>query len=193
MRRRRSKALYFLTHADVDIDPNVPITDWGLSERGRARIRLGLAQPWLGAVTSLWSSTERKARDTAEILSEHLCLDVRERDDLGENDRSATGYLPRQEFERTADRFFAEPDLAVRGWASARAEQARIIAACAAVSDLDPNGFPLVVSHGAVGALLLADLLKEPISRHLDQPANGGGNWFFSGDRRPAWQVFDAV
>ena len=34
------------------------------------------------------------------------------RADLGENDRSATGYLPRAEFEAMADAFFSRPDKA---------------------------------------------------------------------------------
>ncbi|WP_292887959.1 histidine phosphatase family protein [Nisaea sp.] len=167
------------------------MTEWGLSERGRARIRAGLGQPWLGAVTSLWSSTERKALDTAEILSEHLGLAIKIRADLGENDRSATGYLPSEAFERTADRFFADPDLSADGWKTARAEQERIVTACAAVTESDPMGVPLVVSHGAVGALLLANLLGEAISRDFDQPRNGGGNWFSVREMKPAWKVFD--
>ncbi|WP_319024819.1 histidine phosphatase family protein [Nisaea sediminum] len=185
--------MIFLTHADVVIDPEVPITDWGLTDRGRARIRTGLSQPWLTQVTSLWSSEERKALDTAEILSEHLGLAIRTHADLGENDRSSTGYLPLEEFDRTADLFFADPDSSVRGWTPARIEQQRILSATAAVVALDPGGAPLVVSHGAVGALLLAHLLGRPISRDLDQPRNGGGNWFSTFDPVPAWKAFDVV
>lgn len=182
--------MYFLTHADVRIDPDVPIVDWPLSDLGRARISAGLGQPWLKEITSLWSSTERKALDTAEILSGALGLPIRTLQDLGENDRSSTGYLPLAEFERTADAFFAKPDRSVRGWATARAEQSRILAAIEAVRADDPGGCPLVVSHGAVGALLLAHLLDRDIGRELDQPRNGGGNWFAVGDGSPRWSVF---
>lgn len=185
--------MYFLTHADVVIDPEVPITDWGLSERGRDRIRAGRGQPWLGSVTSLWSSKERKALDTAEILSQPLGLSIQVRADLGENDRSSTGYLPLEEFDRTADQFFADPDNSVRGWTPARVEQARILSATSTVTALDPGGIPLVVSHGAVGALLLAHLLARPISRDFDQPRNGGGNWFSTLDAIPSWKSFDIV
>lgn len=173
------------------IDPAIPITDWRLSGRGRERIRAGLVQPWLSSVTAVWSSTERKALDTAEILAVHLGLEVRIKADLGENDRSSTGYLPRVEFEKTADAFFADPDRSVRGWAPARVEQGRIVAACDDVRRLDQNGTPMIVSHGAVGALLLAHLLKRPISRDLDQPDNGGGNWFSTLGPSPSWRPFD--
>jgi broad specificity phosphatase PhoE len=188
---RRSKGLYFLTHADVVINPAIAITDWQLSERGRERIRAGLVQPWLPSVTAIWSSAERKALDTAEILASHLGLDVQIKADLGENDRSSTGYLPRAEFERTAYVFFANPERSVRGWAPARVEQGGIVSACDAVGNTEQNGTPLIVSHGAVGALLLAHLLGQPISRELDQPRNEGGNWFSFRDTAPCWQAFD--
>jgi broad specificity phosphatase PhoE len=46
------------------------------------------------------------------------------------------------------------------------------------VAETDPNDTILVASHGAVGALLMADLLGAPISRDFDQPGDSGGNWF---------------
>ncbi len=130
--------------------------------------------PWVPGLTAVYSSAERKALDGAGILAAAVGLPVRVRVELGENDRSATGYLPPAEFEATADRFFAEPETAVRGWARAVDEQRRIVAAVAA----ETTGEIAIVSHGAVGALLLAHLLGRPISRRLDQPGTGGGNLF---------------
>jgi broad specificity phosphatase PhoE len=60
--------LYFITHADVVIDPAVPITEWPLSERGRIRMASLAASPWLWRLTALYTSTERKARDGAAVL-----------------------------------------------------------------------------------------------------------------------------
>ena len=97
--------------------------------------------------------------------------------DLGENDRSATGFLPPAEFEQMADAFFANPGESVRGWERAVDAQARIVAAVREVAaEEDGTGDILVSAHGAVGALLRGSLLGAPISRALDQP--GGGCWF---------------
>jgi broad specificity phosphatase PhoE len=53
-------------------------------------------------VRCVYASNERKARDGAEILADILGLGgYSVVDDLGENDRSVTGYLPTQEFEMT--------------------------------------------------------------------------------------------
>lgn len=171
--------LHFVTHPNVVIDPAVAITEWPLSARGRERMAMCCTLPWVAGLSALYASAERKALDGADMLAAATGLPVRVRADLGENDRAATGYLPPAEFEATADRFFAEPEVAVRGWARAVDEQRRIVAAVEAVVAEAPGaGGIAVVSHGAVGALLLAHLLGEPISRRLDQPANGGGNVF---------------
>ena len=80
---------------------------------------------------------------------------MRVREDLGENDRSATGFLPPPEFERMADAFFANPTVSVRGWERAVDVQARIVAAVRAVAAAEEGaGDILVAAHGAVGALL---------------------------------------
>jgi broad specificity phosphatase PhoE len=104
----------FITHPNVVIDPAVPVPRWPLSEQGRARMHSGLRQPWVRDVTAVHCSTEQKATDGAAILAQHLGLDYTAHDALGENDRSATGFLPSHEFERVADAFFAEPAVSVR-------------------------------------------------------------------------------
>lgn len=169
----------FVTHPDVVVDPAVAITEWPLSARGRERMARCCALPWVAGLTALYASAERKALDGAEVLSAATGLPIAVRGDLGENDRSATGYLLPEEFEATADRFFAEPQASVRGWARAVDEQRRIIAAVTAViAEAPGQGDIAIVSHGAVGALLLAHLLGQPISRRFDQPGSGGGNFF---------------
>jgi len=170
--------VHFLTHPEVAIDPSVPIPDWPLSPRGLERSRAMLAQPWVAGIGAVFSSTERKARDMAEILAVHLGLGFTPVEALGENDRSATGYLPPAEFEATADAFFAEPERSVRGWERAADAQARIVGAVRAVLAQAPPGDVAIVAHGGVGALLLCHIKGVEISRVEDQPGAGGGNVF---------------
>ncbi|MEM9780708.1 MAG: histidine phosphatase family protein, partial [Pseudomonadota bacterium] len=82
--------LIYLTHPQVQIDPAVPVPQWGLSAEGRARAE-ALA-PRLSGVGRVVSSREVKAMETAEILGGGRTAEAFE--DLGENDRSATGFLP---------------------------------------------------------------------------------------------------
>ena len=138
-----------------------------------------LSQPWVPGISAVYCSTEQKAIDGAQILAEHRGLAPTRVAALGENDRSATGYLPLAEFETVADAFFAQPEQSVRGWETAAHAQARIVEAVASIAAADASAGALaIVSHGAVGALLYCHLTGQPISRQWDQPANGGGNYF---------------
>lgn len=172
--------VYFVTHPDVAIDPAVPVQDWPLSTQGRQRMMSALTSPWVESIRAIWCSTEQKARDGADILAEHLNLPVTELAELGENDRSATGYLPRVEFEALADQFFANPSQSVRGWERAVDAQRRIVAAVDQVlaATVGCGGNVAIVSHGGVGTLLLCQLRNDEISRRHDQPPSNGGNYF---------------
>lgn len=168
-----------ITHPEVRIDPAVPVPRWPLSERGRARMQAALAQPWVGELQAVYSSTEQKAVDGATILADHLGLRCQIVDALGENDRSATGFLAPPEFERTADAFFAHPSESVRGWETAQAAQARMVAAVATIAAREAGRTAVaIVAHGAVGTLLYCHLQGLPIARRWDQPPTGGGNWY---------------
>jgi broad specificity phosphatase PhoE len=171
----RGVQVFVITHPEVEVQPEVPVPQWGLSGAGRARLACLLAQPWVAGLTRVVASTERKAVETAEALAAARQLPVVLDEELGENDRSSTGYLPAAEFEALADRFFASPDESVHGWETARRAQRRIVAAVArAVAGAD--GDTAVVAHGGVGTLLLCHLLGVPIDRRHDQP--GQGSWF---------------
>jgi broad specificity phosphatase PhoE len=79
-------------------------------------------------VRRIFASSERKARDAAQILADGLGLSgYSVVDGLGENDRSAAGYLAQQEFEAAVDSFFAQPQTSVQGWELAADAQARIV------------------------------------------------------------------
>lgn len=174
-----NREYFFITHPDVVVEPTLPVPRWPLSARGRERMQRLLTSNWVRRLGAIWCSDEQKAVDAAEILARGLGLPIQQMAELGENDRSATGYLPKAEFEATADEFFAHPEQSVRGWERAVDAQARIVAAIDRVARLTPGTAPIgIVSHGAVGALLLCHLKGGPISRRDDQPPGAGGNYF---------------
>ncbi len=155
----------------VCIDATVPVPQWGLSDVGRTRAEAFARARLLDEVTSIWCSTETKARETAALIAGETGITILERWDLGENDRSATGFLLPYEFEAVADEFFARPEVSVRGWERAVDAQGRIVTAVTELlaDERSGAGDVLVVAHGAVGTLLLCHLLGRPITRQLDQ------------------------
>ena len=171
------RTLFFITHADVLIDPDIPVPEWGLNPRGRLRHEAFAKQACLSRVGAVWSSTEQKALDGASITAQHLDVPHHSRFDLHENDRSATGFLPEAEFQAVADAFFAEPEQSIRGWERAVDAQTRTVSALQNIAATAPEGDIAVVGHGGIGCLTLCHVLGEPISRRNDQAGRQGGNY----------------
>ena len=166
--------VFFISHPEVVVRPDVPVTQWELSPRGLARLERMLEQPWVPSIGLIFSSAERKAVIAAEGLSRARGLTPIVLPELGEMDRSSTGVLPPDEFNRVADEFFANPTESVRGWERAVDAQARIVAAVQqAVRSAPGDANTAIVSHGGVGALLKCHLRRVPIHRREDQPSQG--------------------
>jgi broad specificity phosphatase PhoE len=184
----------YLTHPQVQIDPDVPVPQWGLSSIGRTRTEALVNASWLANTTQIISSGERKAIETAEIIAGQLGIMVEIREAMHENDRSATGFLKPAEFEEVADQFFAQPHLSVRGWERAVDAQSRIVREAEAVLARNDPGDVLFVGHGAVGTLLFCHTAGHPIDRVHDQPAGGGHVFAFARDGRRvlhAWRKLE--
>ena len=175
------RALY-VTHPQVVIDPDVPVPQWGLSAIGLARAEAFAARNLVPANALIFSSDERKAMELAGTIAGRIGASVISDPQMGENDRSATGFLPSDKFEATANRFFAEPLVSVDGWERAIDAQARIVEAVTAAMARVPAGqLAVFCGHGAVGTLLKCHLGRWAISRSEDQSRHGnpgGGNGF---------------
>jgi broad specificity phosphatase PhoE len=183
--------LQVISHPEVRVDPAVPVPQWELSAQGLRRVRGLLRMPWVQDVSAVFSSAEPKALQTAELLAAacgHLEVVVHE--GLGENDRSATGFLPPEQFEVVADLFFSAPTLSAHGWESAQAAQQRVVSAVDDCLRQAPVGDVAVVAHGGVGTLLWCHLAGQPISRRHDQPGQGSYYSIDIATRRPlsGWQ-----
>ena len=186
----------YITHPQVSIDSGIPVPKWVLSPLGRERAERVAALPWAAALRRVVSSDETKAVETAEILTHTSGITIEIGHDMGENDRSATGFLVPAEFGKAADWFFAHPDESFHGWERAIDAQARIVAAVEKVlASHDPTQPIAFVGHGGVGTLLKCHLADRQISRDSDQPGSGGNLYAFRlSDRRliSDWTPMDA-
>lgn len=176
-------SLIFITHPEVVIDPDQPITEWPLNPIGRARMDRFVDLLADRTVTAVYASTERKATDGAAIVAERLGLSYRTQEDLGENDRSSTGFIAPPEFWEVVREFFVRPHESIRGWERAIDAQTRIVNAVSRILREDgTSGDMVVVSHGAVGCLLTAHLQKVEIGQE-SRPQHPGGGCFIVIDR----------
>ena len=178
-------SIIFVTHPEVVIDPLQPIPDWPLSAVGRERMtRFANA---LGGrnISAVYASRERKAMDGAEIIADALGLSYRTDENLGENERSSTGYIAPPEFWEVVGEFFAHPTRSIRGWERAIDAQTRIVDAVGRVAEHEPStGQIVIISHGGVGCLLTAHLQGVAIGQE-SRPSHPGGGCFLVIDRHP--------
>jgi broad specificity phosphatase PhoE len=161
---------YFLTHPEVQINPEIPVPQWSLSKEGWNRVSALFRYEWLREINLIYSSEELKAHQTAEIIANHLGLEVYTHSRLGEVDRSSTGYLQEEELKKTVKAFFEHPEKSVAGWESAELAQKRIATCVRRIIETNPQSTIAIVSHGMVGALLFSHLKNLPIDmRYMQQ------------------------
>lgn len=146
-------AIILVRHAMPEVDRGVASKLWGLSESSREDCVL-LAHALPAGISRIWTSDERKARETAEVLALRLGLIVRVDSRFAEVDRPqawdrdyrdvAAGYL------RGVD----EP-----GWEQREAVAARFGAGIEAAM-AGATGDVVVVNHGLAMTLWLGSVIK---------------------------------
>jgi broad specificity phosphatase PhoE len=167
--------ILYLSHPEVSIDPQTPVPEWGISDQGRRRLTAATARGWPGRGWRIITSPETKAQQTAETLANAFALPLHIHPEMGEVDRSATGYLPHDQHEALANQLFNSPAIGPQGWESANAATTRIVKSYQEVL-AEVSDDILFVGHGAVGSFLWCALTKTPISRRMDQ-TRGGSFW----------------
>jgi broad specificity phosphatase PhoE len=172
---------YYITHPQVRVDPQIDVPKWGLNETGKQRVADLAARlcngRTVGSKIKIISSEETKAIETAQPLADSLDVEFVIDRLMGENDRSATGFLPPEQFEQVADQFFANPTKHIEGWERAADAQKRIVTQYELHRRNHQDYDMIFVGHGAVGTLLYCHLAGEKIDRRFDQ-TGGGGNFF---------------
>lgn len=185
----------YISHPEIVIEPAVPVPEWRLNDRGRARAASLASSPLLGRVDRIVTSDERKALDTTELLlADRRGLAAIIDPATAETDRSVPGFAPPEEFERQADSWFAHPAESPHGWETAVATQRRIVEAHArACEGLGHADVLVMVGHGGVGTLLWCAHAGEAIDRIHDQ--RGAGHLFEIVDGRPTgpWRPFESA
>ena len=165
-------SLILVRHSEPEIQPDKPASTWRLSERGRTRAG-ELAEELRGFTpTSIWSSKEPKAIETAQILTDALNVPVNVADGLEEHHRSKVPYFPTQdEFEQAIEQFFLNPEEPVLGEETAQQALWRFTAA---INRIVATGTAIIVTHGTVMTLYTASVSGvEPMRfwRSLETPS----------------------
>ena len=147
--------LILVRHSEPKIEPKVRANRWHLSARGRDRC-IGLAQRLAAhAPDIMLSSTEPKARETAEIAADTLGILVAVAEGLYEHERKSAPYVSAQQFRAAVEGLFARPDELVHGEETADQARERFGGAIKSVLDNHQEANVAVVAHGMVISLFV--------------------------------------
>jgi broad specificity phosphatase PhoE len=150
------RKLFLIRHAQPEITPGTPPRLWPLTAEGRedaqqlARCFAGDDQPAL-----LYTSPERKAQETAQLIAHHLNLPLETVADLREHEREHTPFLGKEVWEKTLSAFFSRPSEIIFGDESAHQALQRFNAAVEKIVASAPSGNLALATHGTVMTLFV--------------------------------------
>jgi broad specificity phosphatase PhoE len=151
------RRVVLVKHALPVLEADVPARDWRLGAEGEAQARQLAARLRSFVPFELRSSSEPKARRTAEIVASELALATSAVAGLDEFDRPALPILPASEHAALNARIFSDPERRVLGRESAAEALQRFSGALSALLAAEPSRDPLViVTHGTMISLFVA-------------------------------------
>jgi broad specificity phosphatase PhoE len=166
--------LILIRHSNSFVEADLPANQWRLSGFGEERAR-GLA-PILDPYkpTTLISSSEPKAIETAAIAAAMLGLDPKIAEGLHEHERTTVGWTTRDEFEERVSDFFIRQDQLVFGEETANEAYLRFDQVIQRILEEHTNETAAVVSHGTVISLFVCsrnDVDPHQFWQSLEMPS----------------------
>jgi broad specificity phosphatase PhoE len=166
--------LILIKHAQPKVDPLISSREWVLSDEGQTRAqdlaeRLRPLEPQL-----IFTSSEPKASQTAQILADRLAAPTQTIDGLEEHDRTNVPHLPSRDFISFMALFFQRPRQLVLGEETADRAKKRVVKAILEAVEKAAGKTLAIVTHGTVLALFAADYLEtDPFQlwRKMGQPS----------------------
>jgi 2,3-bisphosphoglycerate-dependent phosphoglycerate mutase len=152
--------LILIKHAPPQVEAGVSSHDWKLSAAGREKAAALADRLRPHAPSTVFTSDEPKAVETAQIVARALGVPHEVAADLHEHDRSNVPQMPTREFISSVALFFKRPTELVLGRETAEQARRRMTVAMDRILSANEGRDVAVVTHGTVLALYLAPLLE---------------------------------
>lgn len=156
--------LLLIRHSEPVVDPEIPPTQWKLSDRGVQRA--GLLAEYLAdrGINALYSSGESKAVQTAEIVGTSTGLPVDVVHDLREHDRGNTTIIGAEKWRSLVIESIRKQDEQIYGSEPVGNARMRFRTAIRKIMQPAQDQVVAVIAHGTVISTFVAELLKiDPI------------------------------
>jgi broad specificity phosphatase PhoE len=157
--------LVLIKHSLPEIIPNVPASEWKLSETGRIRCKALAEKIVPYSPDMVISSVEPKAVETAQIIAKHISKTFHTFEGLHEHNRTGVDFVSKEQLEASVNAFFKFPEKLVFGNETALQAHERFSKAITSLENEYQNQNLAVVAHGTVITLFVAKAVGlEPFS-----------------------------
>lgn len=146
--------LIYITHPAVNLDKTKLPHEWGLSEKGFEEAKKLIEKDFWSEVNVIYSSTEPKAVQVAQLASEKYGIKSFQEKDLGEADRTKTPFLPFEEYMSAIKECYINPTTNIKGWESHHHMMERNINALQKIKENNLGKTIVIVGHGGAGTTL---------------------------------------
>ena len=146
--------LILIRHSLPSMDAQAPPVEWHLSADGAKRARQ-LGRRLSSSATTIFTSREPKAVETANVIADIWGVGVQKIDGLHEHQRPAAPLLTREQFEGKIRELFARPSELVFGDETADAARGRFSLAIMRLIERTTHDVA-VVTHGTVMGLFVS-------------------------------------
>lgn len=151
--------LYLIRHAKPKQDPSLPAAEWQLSEDAYEALDALGHKLKTKDINCIVTSSEPKAKATAEYLAAQLTIACYEQAGLEEHYRRSTPFMSQERWLETINNFFQKPDECILGEETANEAKWRFSRAVALASSNYGESIA-IVSHGTVISLFVAEHKK---------------------------------
>ena len=153
-----SNSLYFLRHAETKLRHDIPVREWNLTRAGRqSTLELAESQVF-SKIEGIIHSSEKKAKQTADIIAKTLAVETYELPELDELRRNHNGLLTNDEYRARVRLTLIDWEKNVPDWESGEDALSRFMEGVRRINIMFHSKNILVVSHGLVLTLYFSAL-----------------------------------
>lgn len=156
-----NNVIIFLRHAQTSVNLSKPARNWVLSEEGMRKMKSIAKDVIFDNIDIVYSSTEKKAIQTAFFISEIKGKKIITKKSFDELKRKKP-LENKMLYEDAVAKVFKNPSQAVLEWETAEEALIRFSREVEKIDKENKDKIILIVSHGLVLSLYFANLLKIP-------------------------------
>ena len=153
-----SNSLYFLRHAETKIKPEIPAREWNLTKAGRLSTQQLVESQVFDKIDGIIYSSEKKAKQTAAIISKVVAVDSYELPEIDELRRDHEGFLSNNEYRSRVRATLTDWGRNEPGWESGEDALRRFLDGIRRINIMFYNKNILIITHGLVLTLYFSSL-----------------------------------